>query len=106
MMSSSSRVRQFCRLSSYTLATNKAQKQVQDTIVLCCDAASPGAAFQLPTGLRQPNVGTQVMMVAHAVASKQDIKLSEPTVSEGRIVAAAPTGWLVAADYHAGMGFV
>lgn len=66
--------------------------------MLCCDAASPGAAFQLPTGLRQPTIGTQVMMLAHAVAPKQDI-----TVSEGSIVAAAPTGELVAADYHAGI---
>ena len=46
------------------------------------------------------------MMLAHAVAPKEDIRgLPEPTVSEGRIIAAAPTGELLAADYHAGIGF-
>ncbi len=74
--------------------------------MLCCDAASPGAAFDLPTGLSQPYVGKPVMMLAPAVAPKQDIKLSDPAVSEGRIVAGAPTGELIAADYHAGIGFV
>ena len=45
-------------------------------------------------------------MLAHAVAPNEDIKgLSEPTVSQGRIVAAALSMELVAADFHAGMGF-